>query len=275
MVAFALPSKMQAYDGYGLKASDGSWIGLNWDGSKLTGTLDGWNGKQFKVEAYWGNGNHPYGYAGSDYGINGDALYDANVTTDNAGYFKVNTSNKYNVTVYLDNNTFGNGPYRIVLNKDGSTPTFPTTLYIYSTSGPTKIGTATNNGSGQYVYTIELTKDQYFVLSTKNNGDGNWNTVNSDRYNPSTDTYASTTGGATSFINSTNGAWKVKETGTYEITVDWNTKKLTSTLADTIPETLYLVNDGNAGTQTATNDGSNVFTYSVYFHAMDRHRIQN
>lgn len=37
--------------------------------------------------------------------------------------------------------------------------------------------------------------------------------------------------------------------------------------APTAPETLYLVNDGNAGTQTATNDGSNVFTYSLYFHA--------
>ena len=146
----------------------------------------------------------------------------------------------------------------------------PSELYIYSTSGPTKIGTATNNGSGQYVYTIELTKDQFFVLSTKNNADNNWDTVNSDRYNPSTDTYASTTGGATSFINSTVGAWQVKETGTYEITVDWNTMKLTSTLAPTAPKTLYLVNDGNAGTQTATNDGSNVFTYSVYFHAGDQ-----
>lgn len=58
--------------------------------------------------------------------------------------------------------------------------------------------------------------------------------------------------------------------GTWTLTFDSSTNKLTAELASTAPETLYLVNDGNAGTQTATNDGSNVFTYSVYFHAGDQ-----
>lgn len=282
MVAFALPNKASAWNysagtdpqrivlhfnnnvsgDHEMTFSGGTWS------YEFTSTLAYVN---FTVRSYWSSTSYEEYYANLGTGTVGTWVNVANnPKNDGTSFYHsgLTSGTKYRVEI-----TSGTGTdafkFRLVKVESGSTA--PSTLYIYSTSGPTKIGTATNNGSGQYVYTIELTKDQYFVLSTKNNGNNNWDTVNSDRYNPSTDTYASTTGGATSFINSTNGAWRVKETGTYEIIVDWNTKKLTSTLAPTTPETLYLVNDGNVGTQEATNDGSNVFTYSgVYFHAGDQ-----
>ena len=257
MVAFALPSKMQAYDGYGLKASDGSWIGLNWDGSKLTGTLDGWNGKQFKVEAYWNNGNHQYGYAGSDYGINGNASYDANVTTNNAGYFKVNTSNKYNVTVYLDNNTFGNGPYRIVLNK--APVTYDILGNFPDASSAWKSTSMTNVSGSKWVAenVVVTTTSQFGIRQLTNGSQSAWISASGTSSITASGTFNCKNDGTNFSI----------APGTWTLTFDSSTNKLTAELAPTAPETLYLVNDGNAGTQTATNDGSNVFTYSVYFHA--------
>ena len=259
MVAFALPSKMQAYDGYGLKASDGSWIGLNWDGSKLTGTLDGWNGKQFKVEAYWNNGNHQYGYAGSDYGINGNASYDANVTTNNAGYFKVNTSNKYNVTVYLDNNTFGNGPYRIVLNKAPAVITYEILGNFPDASSAWKSTSMTNVSGSKWVAenVVVTTTSQFGIRQLTNGSQSGWISANGTSSITASGTFNCKNDGTNFSI----------APGTWTLTFDSSTNKLTAELAPTAPETLYLVNDGNAGTQTATNDGSNVFTYSVYFHA--------
>lgn len=281
MVAFALPNKASAWNysagtdpqrivlhfnnnvsgDHEMTFSGGTWS------YEFTSTLAYVN---FTVRSYWSSTSYEEYYANLGTGTVGTWVNVANnPKNDGTSFYHsgLTSGTKYRVEI-----TSGTGTdafkFRLVKVESGSTA--PSTLYIYSTSGPTKIGTATDNGSGQFVYTIDLTKDQYFVLSTKNNGDGDWNIVNSDRYNPSTDTYASTTGGAISFINSTNGAWRVKETGTYEIIVDWNTKKLTSTLAPTTPETLYLVTTGNAGTKSATIDGT-TFSYSgIYFHAGDQ-----
>lgn len=269
LVAFALPNKASAWD-FGA-GTDPSSINLYLENQQKSCPMTFSNGAwttQFTSRS---------GATYEEFKLNPDGGWygyylEIPLNTQTEVWVNNNDGNKYRFTGLTGNTT-----YKVTLTASSSSSckmmieeveTTPSTLYIYNTSGPTKIGTATDNGSGQFVYTLELTKDQYFVLSTKNNGDENWDTVNSDRYNPSTDTYASTTGGSVSFISSTNGAWRVKETGTYEIIVDWNTKELTSTLQDTTPDTLYLVNDGNAGTQSATNDGSNTFTYSgVYFHA--------
>ncbi len=269
MVVFALPNKASAWDysagtdpqrivlhfnnnvsgEHEMTFSGGTWS------YEFTSTLAYVN---FTVRSYWSSTSYEEYYA--------------NIGTGTVGTW-VNVANnpKNDGTSFYHSGLNSGTKYRIEITSGTGTDAFkfrfiPSNLYIYDTDPLTKIGTATPDANGVFTFTVDLTDSDYFVLSTVDST--SWDSVNSDRYNCSTTT-TMVDGSSTSFIKTTDKAWKAGITGTYTITVDWSAMTLTTNVvpADTTPDTLYLVNDGTAGTQSATNDGSNVFTYSVYFHA--------
>ena len=121
VVVFALPQWAHAWDGYGLDPEDNTnWAGLTWDDSDkcLKGSFKDWNGMGIRVQAWTNNSSKSwFGYQSYTYYINGGATYEANITNGDAQKFIINTDDKYDVKVYLESDTFGNNPSKIVFTK--------------------------------------------------------------------------------------------------------------------------------------------------------------
>lgn len=149
----------------------------------------------------------------------------------------------------------------------------PDALYMYKTTGPNQIASATNDGSDVFTFEVELDNGDYFVLS-KNSGATSWDGIqaNSGRYNCSSDTnlYDGTT---SSFTQTNSGAWKaaVSGTNTYIITVDWSAKTLTAEIKEdeVVPETMYLF-AGSDQVGSAAVSGETYTYYSVALNAGDQ-----
>ena len=277
MVAFALPNKASAWDysagtdpqrivlhfnnnvsgDHEMTFSGGTWS------YEFTSTLSYVN---FTVRSYWSSTSYEEYYANIGTGTVGTWVnVTGNPKNDGTSFYHsgLTSGTKYRVEI-----TSGTGTdafkFRLVKVETGSTA--PSILYMFDTS-PAKIASANVDANNVYTFEVELDANQYILLCT-NGSATTWDgtgQINAGRWSPSSNIKMPCSN--TSFVQSGGNCWYASEAGKYIITVNWSTKKFTAELADTTPETLYLVNDGNAGTQSATNDGSNVFTYSVYFHA--------
>lgn len=103
-------------------------------------------------------------------------------------------------------------------------------LYIYKAEqNPSKWASATRDADGLFTFELDMKANEAFVLSLNGNA-ANWDGIeaNNGRFNPSTesDVYIPVTDNA--FKNSSNGAWKAKEDGKYEIKVNWSNQTLTA-----------------------------------------------
>lgn len=112
-------------------------------------------------------------------------------------------------------------------------PNAPTTLYLYSTTGPKQIGTATY-ADGKYVFNVRLGDGEHVVLS-KNANASTWDGIqaNEGRYNPTSDT--DIPGSNIGFENANSGSWKATKLGNYTITVTWNPMQLSATCEEIAP----------------------------------------
>lgn len=157
----------------------------------------------------------------------------------------------------------GNFKFRFVEVEDKA----PETLYLYNMNGNavTKLGSSANAGD-TYTFTARVEKGQQLILSKNDDA----NTVpgaqsHFGRFSPSG--AKNVPGENIDFTQSTSGYWVATVTGTYTITVDWASKKLTAT-ADNVefdgPLSLYLYGTPWAtflGQAAAGSDG--VFRYTV------------
>lgn len=144
-------------------------------------------------------------------------------------------------------------------------------VYLYvANSAPTSnvdvtmMGNATVGTDGKCSFTVDMTAGQYFILSRNGNATKLQGTQShSGRYNPTSMTNAPCTD--ISFTNANNGAWKVVKDGTYTIDVNWTEKKLTATVKEAAPTTLYIYDYGTTPSQIAqaNGDADGIFTFNV------------
>lgn len=280
MVAFALPNKASAWDysagtdpqrivlhfnnnvsgDHEMTFSGGTWS------YEFTSTLAYVN---FTVRSYWSSTSYEEYYANIGTGTVGTWVnVTGNPKNDGTSFYHsgLTSGTKYRVEI-----TSGTGTdafkFRLVKVETGSTA--PSTLYMFDTS-PAKIASANVDANNVYTFEVELDANQYILLCT-NGSATTWDgtgQINAGRWSPSSNIKMPCSN--TSFVQSGGNCWYASEAGKYIITVNWSTKKFTAELADTTPETLYLVTTGNAGTKDAAIVGT-TFTYSdIYFHAGDQ-----
>lgn len=185
------------------------------------------------------------GAAGTNYGPSSNTdLEDGNAHS----YSKVDSKNwvapvdgTYDITVDWDNSTFTATWVEDV----------PTDLHLFA-DGELKSSAVINEG--QFTFSnVELEPGTKLTLSTVESGA-------SGIYTP---------GSAVTLIDSDwmsfsypdNGYWVAPVKGTYEITVDWNSKSLSATWVEVMPTDMYLfVNGTNVA---SSNSESGDFTYEV------------
>lgn len=185
----------------------------------------------------------------------------------NYGGWKVTKNGKYTINVDWTNKTLTATVQEAA----------PTTIYLYNYSsaqgGLKRLTSANADADGIYTFTgVNLAVGQSIGLSLRDNVT-DWDVFNSgtykDRYNPSSDVKMPCEN--TGFAYSTNGSWKAAYAGPYDITVDWNTKKLTAVFKGEVPsvdapECLYLYSDKPAWANkvgSAAPDKFGIFKYDV------------
>lgn len=235
VIAFALPQWAHAWNGYGLDGEDNStWAGLTWNDSEkcLKGSFENWNGKNIRVQAY-DNSKGWFGYKNSTLNITGDDSYDAGIV-GGGNKFIISTNDKYDVTVYLENNTFGHSPNRIVFTKTNQVVDAPSTLYLYSSAsswGSYK-ASATPSGNTFTFSNVTVTNGEMVILSTKASTTNGYEGLKNDVYTHGSGDTDIVSGVGSTFSNTNAGTWKFTESGTYTIVVTWNANK-TGTLTAT------------------------------------------
>ena len=196
------------YIHYYINATDDAGSITKFGTDKGTGNLGAWSEKTSCNEAYWKDS-----YQGN---ITAGKKYKVEVTAEAANEYKVRFTELY------------------------------TTLYLYSTDGPTQIGEATVDAEGKYVFNLHLDAGTSLVLCTQS-GLTDWSKINGNRYSPKN--------GNTDIPNAdvpfikfvsdqaTPGAWQSTVAGNYTITVDWIAQTLTATCTSApvpVPENVYL-----------------------------------
>lgn len=228
VVVFALPQWAHAWIGYGLDGEDNStWAGLTWDNTEkcLKGSFENWNGKKIRVQAY-DNSKGWFGYQNNTYGISGGNSYDANIVSEGKKFI-ISTNDKYDVKVYLESNTFGSSPNRIVFTKANQGVATPSTLYLYSSAsswGSYK-ASATPSGNTFTFSNVTVTNGEMVILSTKASTTSGYDGLKYDVYTHGSGDTNIESGVESTFYNSNTGTWKFTESGTYTIVVTWNANK--------------------------------------------------
>lgn len=228
VVVFALPQWAHAWNGYGLDGEDNStWAGLTWDNTEkcLKGSFENWNGKKIRVQAY-DNSKGWFGYQNNTYGISGGNSYDANIVS-NGNKFIISTNDKYDVKVYLESNTLGSSPNRIVFTKANQGVATPSTLYLYSSvsSWGRYKASATPSGNTFTFSNVTVTNGEMVILSTKASTTNGYEGLKNDVYTHGSGDTNIESGVESTFYNSNTGTWKFTESGTYTIVVTWNADK--------------------------------------------------
>ena len=109
-----------------------------------------------------------------------------------------------------------------------------TTFYIYNNSPwATKIQTCTTTG-GVYEFSRYFSKNEKFVISTKD-ATGGYNDLKNEIYTHSTGETILVNGEASTFSNTNDGCWTIGEAGNYTIRIDWEAKTLTATWEVEVP----------------------------------------
>lgn len=186
---------------------------------------------------------------------------DAKTFTKESFQGGVSISKAYNIELIAA----GDDQYKVKFTEVEDTA--PETLYLYNMNGNdvTKLGSSANAGD-TYTFTARVEKGQQLILSKNDDA----TTVpgaqsHFGRFSPSG--AKNVPGENIDFTQSTSGYWVATVTGTYTITVDWASKKLTAK-ADNVefdgPASLYLYGTPWAtflGQAAAGSDG--VFRYTV------------
>lgn len=141
-------------------------------------------------------------------------------------------------------------------------------LYLYDTTGPTKLAEATEDDNGNYTFNVSLENNKNFVLSTNNNATS-WGGIeaNNGRFNPNSQD-VEVPGSDIPFGNYNSGSWYTIQEGNYTITVNWSAKTLTATCGQVVvdyPNTLYLyyTNDNPTRFAAASRGDDNLYTFNV------------
>ena len=238
VMAFALPHKVAAWDlNYG--TGDPYKVGLifsppydtaerNMIGSgtvwSYTFTADADGTLSFKMKLYWKNNNESGSATyGENYSIavNSADYIVANNTSDN-GYYKVTglkKGQKYRIDITGDGKNTDRFKYRAV--------SVSTTLRIWGGSSyATNKGEATSSGDIFEFTNVELSADEYFVLSTKDSSTG-YDSLKGAMYTPANaDAEIPTDANGVTCKKSDSKAYYVTAAGKYNITVDLANEKL-------------------------------------------------
>lgn len=239
VMAFALPHKVAAWDlNYG--TGDPYKVGLifsspydtaerNMIGSgtvwSYTFTADADGTLSFKMKLYWKNNNNQSGSEtyGENYSIavNSADYIVANNTSDN-DYYKVTglkKGQKYRIDITGDGKNTGRFKYRAV--------SVLTTLRIWGGSSyATNKGEVTSSGDIFEFTNVELSADEYFVLSTKDSSTG-YDSLKGAMYTPANaDAGIPTDANGVTCKKSDSKAYHVTAAGKYNITVDLANEKL-------------------------------------------------
>lgn len=220
---------------------------------------------------------------------NGDAVKVQGLQSHSGRYNPTSMTDAPCTDIAFSNVNYGgwkvikNGKYTINVDWTNKTLTAtvqeaaPTTIYLYNYSsaqgGLKRLTSANADADGMYTFTgVNLAVGQSIGLSLRDNVT-DWDVFNSgtykDRYNPSSDVMMPCEN--TGFAYSTNGSWKAAYAGPYDITVDWNTKKLTAVFKGEVPsvdapECLYLYSDKPKWANkvgSAAPDKFGIFKYDV------------
>ncbi|MBD5228555.1 MAG: hypothetical protein HDS69_00690 [Bacteroidales bacterium] len=281
VIAFALPGKALAWNYNSNQDPKGIYIDVT-SGNVNDFTLqfdseqklwwaeftanEGWI--NFKVRSIWGN-NDQYNVYGKNCGSSTPGTWVNEDAADNGEsfYYSGLTKNaRYRFELKGKDGDPNKFQFRVVL----AGATSRGKLYLYDTSGPTKIGEATEDNNGNYTFNVTLESNKNFVLS-KNNNATTWAGIqnNSGRFNPNSD--VDVPAEDTAFGNYNSGSWHTTEAGDYTITVNWGAQTLTATCGQAevdYPSTIYLyyTNGANSSPErfaAASKGADGLYTFNL------------
>lgn len=110
-------------------------------------------------------------------------------------------------------------------------PSTPTSLYLYSNNPAWAAlkGSAIISDTNTFTFSnVRLLADECLILSTRNNPNTDYNGLKTEIYTHGAGETTLASGVPSSFSNTNDGWWKVTDSGSYTITVDWDAKTLTT-----------------------------------------------